>query len=112
MIRYLLLPLLCIALLPAAGCIGSNQKRNPNFQRKDKVVAEQKDEKSLISATRKNTYYLPSKTERVILDTPKNSWAKHDRDLYSTLGKDIAPTYAPVYPWFEVKELKEKKSGR
>jgi hypothetical protein len=108
MLRSLILPIVLASLMSLVGCIGSTQRRNPNIQRRDILPVTSKSQKSLISARRKTFYYEPSRIEMLVRELPANSWSEHDLDLYSTLGKDEAASYAPVYPWFEVPELSKK----
>lgn len=113
MMRSLVLTIAAIGLLTLSGCIGSGQKRNPNIpgQRKDAVPPELRKTKSLVGNKRKVNYFRPSATEQLLIDLPRNSFADHDRAVYSTLGVSEGKRLAPVYPWFEVKELAKKKAA-
>lgn len=114
MIRSLALTLAMFGLLAMTGCIGSEQRRNPNIpgQRRDAVPPELRPTKSLVGNKRKVNYFRPSPTEQLLIDLPKNSFADHDRAVYSTLGVEEGRRLAPVYPWFEVKELAKKKAAK
>lgn len=94
--------------LSMSACIGSPNPRNPNINRRDPVKSKVRRRAS-VTGRAKVRFIQPTKTEQIILEMPKNSWAKHDIEVHNTVDKNSADKAAPIYPWFKLPKTKKDR---
>lgn len=99
-----------LAAILLTGCIGSENKRNPNIQRH-----EPKKRRILNTASVRSSKNIRKQevdhVGKVVDSLPKNAWVSHDRDVYYHLGQDEASKVFRVYPWFKVPQKVKEESN-